>query len=304
MKKNTLFAFFAFLAAPLFAQDNLVQNGDFEDLNYTPFVYEDNVKRCPDMIAGWDKREGDFKEKDFNNLGLDKYYVRGEIVTDSLADTGGSQCIRIQRYEWSGSEKGYPQGVDGGIQQTIEVAPDTEYSFSMLYRLSNRMSGSTVVPAFWVIYEGDETATETQNTRKKLYNEMDNKWYSTSKKFTTQATTTRVRLYLGIQGGYVQSWGANMGMFADYDNVSLIREGAVSVTTLDQDEKQELFASVSGNTVTLEGVDITASISIRNVPGAEIQACMPNAETMVFTLPQGIYIIRNGSNREPLKVVI
>lgn len=305
MNKSTLYAVAAILVTPLYAQDNLVQNGDFEDTGYTPFIYEDNVKRCPDLVAGWDRQSGEFKAKDFNNTGLDKYYVRGEIITDDLAGDGGQQCMRIQRYEWSGSEKGYPQGVDGGIQQTIEVAPNTTYNFSFLYRLSDRLSNNTAVPAFWAIYEGDETATEDQNTRRKLYNELDNKWYSTKKSFTTKATTTRVRIYLGVQGGYVYSWGGNLGMFADYDNVSLVEDIQVSINELGADKKDNLLAWAEGNTVELNGIDAEALVKVYDVAGSEVLSLNPKSEFLTFTLyNEGVYLIWNGVRRKPVKVVV
>lgn len=311
MKKNTLLVWAVLFSAPLFAQGenkNLIKNGDFEDTGYVSFVYEDNVKCCPDLVTGWDadKQRGEdgFKDKDFNNKGLSKFYVRGEIVTDSLADTGGQQCMRVQRYEWSGSEQGYSQGIDGGIQQTLEVLPDASYDFSFLYRLSNRLNNGQAVNAFWEIYEGDENAVDTKVTRKSLYNEMNNKWYSKAYSFKTKATTTRVRIKLGIVGGYVQTWGGNMGMFADYDNVNLVQNATSSIMDLNKNQEASLVAIAEGNNVVLSGVDTAEEVEVYSMVGTLILS-LPAEETMRFTLPdQGIYIIRNGVNRKSVRIII
>lgn len=311
MKKSTLLVWAVLFSAPLFAQGenkNLINNGDFEDIGYVSFVYEDNVKCCPDLVTGWDadKQRGEdgFKDKDFNNKGLSKFYVRGEIVTDSLADTGGQQCMRVQRYEWSGSEQGYSQGIDGGIQQTLEVLPDASYDFSFLYRLSNRLNNGQAVNAFWEIYEGDENAVDTKVTRKSLYNEMNNKWYSKAYSFKTKATTTRVRIKLGIVGGYVQTWGGNMGMFADYDNVNLVQNATSSIMDLNKNQEASLVAIAEGNNVVLSGGDTAEEVEVYSMVGTLILS-LPAEETMRFTLPdQGIYIIRNGVNRKSVRIII
>ena len=101
MKKSTLLVWAVLFSAPLFAQGenkNLIKNGDFEDTGYVSFVYEDNVKCCPDLVTGWDadKQRGEdgFKDKDFNNKGLSKFYVRGEIVTTVWRiRAGNSVCV-------------------------------------------------------------------------------------------------------------------------------------------------------------------------------------------------------------------
>lgn len=97
MKNTELFLATCFVSLSCFAQtdgENLLSNGDFESTDYKPFTYENgNYTNCPSLIEGWDLRTLDAGESyytdDFNNTGLAKYNVRGQIETDSLAADGG-----------------------------------------------------------------------------------------------------------------------------------------------------------------------------------------------------------------------
>ena len=66
------------------AQANLLSNPGFEDTEFQTFSYDNNsVKNCISYVAGWDatNKPGDaeYKKDDYNNTGLNKYMVRGQI---------------------------------------------------------------------------------------------------------------------------------------------------------------------------------------------------------------------------------
>lgn len=245
-------------------------------------------------------------ENDYNNNGITKYNVRATVQTEDLAENGGKQCIRIQRYEWT---KPSDNPYDGALQQTVEVAPDTKYSFSFLYRLSDHAENGTLVPAFYSVDEIDAEGNVTALLKqKKLYNEQDNKWYSMEKEFTTSSTAKEVRVKVGVKGGYIYSWGGNMRLYADYDNVTLskidgLADGIYSLR--DAITSERLNATVEGLNVNIDGIDSTSQIIVADVTGKIIEQIKPTCGSVSIELPSsGLYLISNGRNRKTIKVVV
>ena len=205
------------------AQANLLSNPGFEDTEFQTFSYDNNsVKNCISYVAGWDatNKPGDaeYKKDDYNNTGLNKYMVRGQIgyypAGSDTAKAGNKQYIRIARYEWTKPNEWFG---DGGLQQTIDVKPSRKYELTFLYRLSAHADNGTIVPAWVAFEEVGKTAT-----KKKLYNELDEKWVEKSYTFTTSADATKAIVKLGVTGGYVYDWGGNINLWADFDEVRLV----------------------------------------------------------------------------------
>ena len=195
-------------------------------------------------------------------------------------------------------------------QAKMNVAPNATYSFSFLYRLSDHAENGTLVPAFYSVDEIDEEGNVTTLLKKKkLYNEMDNKWYSLEKEFTTSETAKEVRVKVGVTGGYIYSWGGNMRLYADYDNVSLvcvddIANGVYSIEDTMKTDKH-LRVAVSGHDVDVEGVDKSSPVVVYDMTGKTIIKMSPSGNDITLTLPSsGLYLISNGSNRKTIKVAI
>lgn len=289
MKTLKLFSLACLVSLSCFAQtdgDNILSNGDFEDTNYKPFTYENgNYVNCPSLIEGWDLRtlaEGEsYYTDDFNNKGLAKYNVRGQIVTDSLATDGGSQCLRISRYEWT---KAADNPYDGGVQQTVDIVPNATYEFSFLYRLSNHAENGTLVPAWYAVTEIDADGNETVAVKKKkLYNNLDNEWYSKSATFTTSSAAQQVRVSIGVTGGYVYSWGGNIKLWADFDNVKLVQKETTGIAALVAATQVEVF--------NLEGKHVGYYSSCDDA-------------TTALRSQKGVYIVKDSKGGRATKLVI
>ncbi|MBP8777272.1 MAG: T9SS type A sorting domain-containing protein [Bacteroidaceae bacterium] len=307
MKKIAFIALALVTTSFLSAQEstkNLVSNGDFENTDYTLFSYDNgSVTNCPNVVSGWDLNEASKTELvtgDFNNVGLYMYTVRAEIQKENLATDGGNQCLRIQRYEWY-SQTDAP---DGGIQQTINVLPSAKYDFSFMYRLSSNSVNGTIVPAWYSVTEIAADGTEKQLKKKKLYNELNEAWYTNNYSFTASATAKQVRLNLGVTAGTIYSWGGSLNLWADFDNVTLVQEEGTSIEQLASDETQFSVSSQGAN-VTLSNLDVSQDVVVYDVAGNQILSKHPSSESEnIFLYNKGVYVIRNGSLQKSVKVVI
>ncbi|MDD4636325.1 MAG: hypothetical protein PHV66_01775 [Bacteroidales bacterium] len=299
MKRATLISALVFAGIPsLMAQEkiNLIVNGDFEDSNYSVFSYDnESVTNCPNTIAGWDLIDDSTRFEDYNNVGLNKYNVRATMGKYDPADNDNYQYIRVQRYEWSKSSDGPG---DGYIQQTVDVAPSTTYTFSFLYRLSSHSENSTIVPAWFSIQEDENTPI-----RKKFYNELNENWYSKEQAFTTSDTAKQVRVRLGVTGGFIYSWGGNIDLWADFDNVNLF---ANTTTSIEESVSQvQIKADVNDFRVNLSGLAEGENVVVYDITGKKISSFTSQSESATITLPyKGLFIVRNGLQRAPLKLVI
>ena len=220
---------------------------------------------------------------DYNNTGLNKYMVRGQIgyypAGSDTAKAGNKQYIRIARYEWTKPNEWFG---DGGLQQTIDVKPSRKYELTFLYRLSAHAENGTIVPAWVAFEEVGKTAT-----KKKLYNELDEKWVEKSYTFTTSADATKAIVKLGVTGGYVYDWGGNINLWADFDEVRLV--DITTGTSLKQ----------------LLTEDMQISYTVYNVTGSLVSSFRAESDEETVYLPgNGIYIVKNGDLRKVLKVVI
>lgn len=285
MKKSALlFILLIWTVLPLAAQQNLLFNGDFEATVKT-FSYE-TVYGCPVQVPGWDTVA--VKNEFFNNVGLDRYNIRATMGTFLPATTGGSQYLRIQRYEWDGWS-------DGGIQQTIPIEPSTTYTLSFLYRLSI-ITGSTttpLVPAWYRVYQ-DSTITVLS---KALYNynidivKDSANWFTITKNFTTSASAKNIRVNLGITGGKLYSWGGSIGFYGDFDNVKLVKVGSVGL--MQMPERENIKSYIDGDKVYLSGLSM-GEVAVFDLSGRKISSVIVNRTSMEMILPgKGFYIIRN-----------
>ena len=284
---------------------NLLANPGFEDTDFETFGYE-SVVNCPNRVAGWnlarEKDDPEFKANDFNNSGLSKYMVRGEMgyysADSDTAKNGNKQFIRVARYEWTKPDE---WSGDAGMQQTIDVLPSHTYSMSFLYRLSAHANNNTLVPAWVAFQEGDKALT-----KKKLYNNLKENWMEKSYTFTTSADATKATIHLGVTGGSIYSWGGNMQMWADYDEVLVADEGpATSIDALLNAGGAQIDASVNGSEVRLSGLEAGGLVNIYSVVGNRVTSFRASGEDETVFLPaKGIYIIKNGDHKKALKVVI
>lgn len=288
------------------AQANLLSNPSFEDTEFQTFSYDNNsVKNCISYVAGWDatNKPGDaeYKKDDYNNTGLNKYMVRGQIgyypAGSDTAKAGNKQYIRIARYEWTKPNEWFG---DGGLQQTIDVKPSRKYELTFLYRLSAHAENGTIVPAWVAFEEVGKTAT-----KKKLYNELDEKWVEKSYTFTTSADATKAIVKLGVTGGYVYDWGGNINLWADFDEVRLV--DITTGTSLKQllTEDMQISYTVQGAAVNFSGLEAGSELAVYNVTGSLVSSFRAESDEETVYLPgKGIYIVKNGDRRKVLKVVI
>lgn len=302
MKKIT--SVFCFCLAGLLsvqAQQNLLQNGGFEDRSYTPFNYEE-IKNCPNTVAGWDLISNPNRTDDFNNVGLNKYVVRATMgVYDPVEDENNKQYIRIQQYEWFGdASKGGTADMtaDGGIQQTVDVLPSTTYTFSYLCRLSQHTENGRIVPAYYSIQEDNQ-----EPVSRKIFNEMDEKWHEVKKEFITSATAKQVRVRLYISGKRIYTWGGNMQQWADFDDVKLVVGGSNAIeSTLAS--VSPLRADVRNLEVSFSGLIEGERVSVYDGTGRPVASFTAVSGRAGLKLPsKGIYIVQNGVHRKPVKFV-
>lgn len=310
MKKLTLLTMLSFwgfisLTAQNEGKTNLLANPGFEDTSYKLFKYE-SVGNCPDYVAGWnsshEREDAGFRTGDYNNEGLNKYNVRGQIgfysADSDTAKNGNKQFIRVARYEWTKPDEWYG---DGGMQQTIDVLPSHTYSLTFLYRLSAHTENGTIVPA-WVGFQEEGGAMN----KKKLYNNLEETWTEKSFTFTTSATAKKATVHLGVTGGYIYSWGGNINLWADFDDVFVADEGeSTSISALLKAAGEQMQASVNGLEVCLSGLETGTDVYVYNVVGGLVTSFRASAEEETVYLPaKGIYIIRNGEQKKALKVVV
>lgn len=290
MKKlTTLLTVFSF-AGPLFLQaqnnvsNNLLLNPGFEDTEYQVFKYE-SVDNCINYIADWDvtSKPGDetFRMEDYNNAGLNKYMVRGQVgyypADSDTAKAGNKQYIRIARYEWTKPTEWYG---DGGIQQTIDVLPSHKYELTFLYRLSAHSENGTIVPA-WVAFE--EIGKDA--IKKKLYNNLDEKWIRKTYTFTTGEDATKAIVKLGVTGGYIWDWGGNIQLWADFDEVNLTDvTSGTSVKSLSCEDSQ-IHYTIEGSTVSLDGLDAGKELIVYNIVGTLVSSFRVTSDSETIYLP-------------------
>ncbi|MDD3323314.1 MAG: hypothetical protein PHS59_17910 [Paludibacter sp.] len=291
MEKITFFVALLFISLISLQAQNLLVNGDFENKDFATFGYE-SILGCPDLVAGWDSI-APFTEGTFNNTGLYIYNVRATMRLDTVPN---SQYIRIARYEWDGN-------TDGGLTQTVDVLPNTTYTLSFLYRLSTHAESSTLVPAWCKIQEDDNTPSKSSlyNTN---YDNMDYKWYPKTKTYKTSATAKQIRVMLGVTGGKIYSWGGNIDMWADFDNVSLVAAEPSAINELAANRSQ-IKAYAIDSELSLSDLDAREEVSIYNALGKLVTTFYPTSESAKLSLTgKGLYIIKNGLYRVPLKLII
>ena len=201
------------------SQENLLKNAGFENTDLKFFTFN-GATNCPDKVTGWDLSDKPYTPDDYNNIGLNKYVIRGMIEKHNPERNDNKQYLRIQQYEWFGDSKhgGKENAIaEGGIQQTVKVKPSTTYTLTFMYRLSKHVEKDRIVPAYYSIQE-DDKAPE----KKLFYNELDENWYEGKKTFTTSPTAKQVRVRFYISATRIYNWGGNRLQWADFDDVKLV----------------------------------------------------------------------------------
>ena len=221
--------------------------------------------------------------------------VRGQIgyypAGSDTAKAGNKQYIRIARYEWTKPNEWFG---DGGLQQTIDVKPSRKYELTFLYRLSAHAENGTIVPAWVAFEEVGKTAT-----KKKLYNELDEKWVEKSYTFTTSADATKAIVKLGVTGGYVYDWGGNINLWADFDEVRLV--DITTGTSLKQllTEDMQISYTVQGAAVNFSGLEAGSELAVYNVTGSLVSSFRAESDEETVYLPgKGCLLYTSPSPRD------
>ncbi|MDR2475004.1 MAG: hypothetical protein LBD45_04020 [Bacteroidales bacterium] len=287
-------------------ETNMVQNPGFENTDYTLFKYE-SYDNCPTLVSGWDLIANPTFTDDYNNVGLNKYIVRGTMGFFGAADPASDgdannrQYLRIQQYEWYGSSDGKPGTTEpgtGGIQQTVDVVPNATYSFSFLYRLSSHAESGKIVQAYYSITSGGTDIVSGT----KLYNELDEKWYEREKKFTVPETASTATLHLYISAPRIYTWGGNISQWIDVDNVKLVREETSAITITDG--SQPFKALSRGHAVSFSGLNDGDIVDIWHVSGQKVKQFTADRKSEDISLPPGIYIAQEKGKGQAAKFVI
>ena len=304
MKRLYLLGLMCFSLTAMAQSENLLQNPGFEDTNYELFQYE-SVTNCPDYVAGWnvmhERDDADFKTKDYNNEGLSKYQIRGQMgfydEDSEQAQSGNKQYIRISIYEWLKAAEWHG---DGGMMQTVDVVPNHTYELSFLYRCSDKVIDADVVRP-WVAFQ--EEGTEIQH--KKIQNMMDRElWTEKSFEFTTSETATTATVWLGLTGISFYEWGGQIDMWTDFDEVVLVDKGPASGVESTIAENDVHVYAQNGEIV-VDGLADGETVSIYNLVGEVVAICRADDSQAVMQVPgPGVYIIKPENSGKARKVIV
>lgn len=294
-----------------FAQDNLIQGGDFEDPSIQTFSYENHT--CPTYVPGWDFAPGknidNLDPTTLNNANVNQWNVRLEMLYEEAPEDNNYQHIRVQRYEWNGWWD------NEGLTQTVKIEPQQTYTLSFDCRIN---PGATTDAGFT---EADGFATEetptfliyrikdipdsivtlkamdiTQWDKANINNNWERKVFT----YQTPNNVDSLTILLAIRGGKVFSWGGNINMWMDIDNVSFVK-GAPNA--LKNTESSDIKVAVNKNLISLRDLTGQNNISIFTVSGQLIKSIQTTSETVnIPVLSKGVYIVHVGT--KSIKVIV
>lgn len=296
---------------------NLVQNGDFEDLNYTPFTWDlgEGLKPTvwPEQIIGWDMNAS-IRTGDYNNKGLDGWNVVGGYVqfddvaagtvdgaplTELIADDN-FQFLRILRQPYNGWS-------DGGIMQTIDVEAGKDYELSLIYsgKTYQKRKGwegdETPVTRFIRVYEDEinmEDYTMFLKSEDIIADAEAINWTSYSKTIKAGAGTSKFIVFVGLNGYGGEDNEVNKGVnqvWFDVDNVELKLAGQSSVNNLI--DEAITVANINSELI-VKNAAMNSNVTLLDITGKIVKTTVVNSENYgidISDCPQGIYLVKVNS---------
>lgn len=304
----------AMMAGTAYAQDNLLENGDFEAEAVTIDSWDDGVTYVAEYIPGWDRKtnsdgsEAEYKTGDVNNAGMDRWNAVGLIMPVGDADVdetndpdlvmpGDSwQYFRMRRYNWNGWFD------SNGLQQTVEVTPGQTYTLSGIFRVPSTGGTRDKAPAnrFIRVFEGstsgvalldhditplpDGTEGEAQPWTKFEFPGLK----------TDSETTLVICVGLNGAGGEGDGMPANEDVRVDFDEISLVAGDGGSVEGVATDNMQVF---TMGDILQVNGAQAGTPVAIYDIAGKLVYSTVAGAETLTIDLGnygKGVYIANVG----------
>ncbi len=323
MKTNILLLAVLFCAS-LTAQDNvnLMKNSDFEDQNYTSFLftdYEGDESPKPEIIKGWDLKYLDkdsIKTGTFNNKGMDQWnvfcrYVEHNAVAageeegstlNALITEDNFQFMRLQRQAWNGWEL-------NGLESTHEVAAGTDYEFSCLYagvtasKRKNKDGWEGEVTRRIRIYE-NSISEENVVLEELIEDAAGIPWTSFSKKITPSQNAEKVIIKMELNGHGEQAGDGENKVWFDFDDVKFVGkqvsnyildtpEGTVGVEEFDAAAAISVYKS--GDAIVIAGAPANSTVSLYSLAGNLLQTAAVDSDNYTMSTsayPSGVYIVK------------
>lgn len=311
----------AMLAGTASAQENLLENGDFEATVTTMDSWDDGVTNVAEYIPGWNRKlQGDGTEVphaagDLNNAGFDRWQAVPRImpVTDDDVDEindpdfvmpGSSwQYFRMQRYMWNGWSD------TGGLQQTVDVTPGETYTFSGIFRVPSTGGTRDKQPAvrYIRVYEGAVQSgsgltgglllDEIQITPLEDGSEGEMQpWtkFEITGLMTNSETQMVVAVGLNSAGGQGDGMPANENVRVDFDELVLALGDGGSVEGVATDNMQIYTV---GSVLQVNGAQAGTPVNIYDIAGKLVYSTVAGAETLTIDLDnygKGVYIANVG----------
>lgn len=319
MKKRFTFLFsalFAFICTTT-SQQNLIQQGDFEEPGIETFVYEGHT--CPIYLPGWDFKEDrnidNLALDDFNNNYINKWSVRAEMLYEEAPEDDNYQHLRLQRYEWQ-SAAGWIEWF--GIDQTVNIKPETTYTLTFDYRINPAQDTTEVsnfkeadgfatieVPAavVFIIPDMEDSVVVLESRTFNNWDKEDlNKNWDTKKiLYKTPANVDKMTVRLAVKSGQVYDWGGNINMWMDIDNVSLVEGNNSSIESTSVSNKFTARSYESG--ILVNGLSGENQVSVFNLSGQLVKSVSASEPSLYIPFNQkGIFLVKVGSNS--VKVIL
>ncbi len=313
----------AMMAGTAFAQENLLENGDFEETVTTMDSWDDGVTNVAEYIPGWDRKlqsdgtEAEYVANDINNAGFDRWQAIPRImpVTDADVDEtndpnlvmpGSSwQYFRMQRYMWNGWSD------TKGLQQTVDVVPGETYTFSGIFRVPSTGGTRDKQPAvrYIRVYEGAVLSgngmtgglllAEKQITPLEDGTEGEMQpWteFELTGLVTNSETQMVVAIGLNSAGGQGDGMPANENVRVDFDELVFAAgggdgDGVEGVAT----DNMQIFTM--GNILQVNGAQAGTPVNIYDIAGKLVYSTVAGAETLTIDLGnygKGVYIANVG----------
>ena len=304
----------AMLGGTAVAQDNLLENGDFEAETITMDSWDDGVTYVAEYIPGWDRKTNadgtvaDYVEGDVNNAGMDRWNAVGLImpITDADVDETNDpdylmpmeswQYFRMRRYNWNGWFD------SNGLQQTVEVTPGETYTLSGIYRVPSTGGTRDKQPAqrYARVYEGSTSGVllaELKITPLEDGSEGESQpWtaFSLSGLKTDSETALVVCVGLNGAGGEGDGLPANEDVRVDFDELVLAAGSGSGVEDAVADNMQ-IFTN--GDLLQVSGAQAGTPVRIYDITGKLVYQTVAGAETLTIDLGaygKGVYVANVG----------
>lgn len=294
-----------------YAQVNLIKGGDFEDPGIQTFSYESHT--CPVYLPGWDFTPGKTLDNldplTFNNANVNPWNVRLEMLYVEAPLDNNYQHIRVQRYEWNG------WWADQGLTQTVKVQSNQSYTLSFDCRINPGAIADTLfrevngfasieTPTF-LIYRiknmPDSIITlKAMDIKRWDKTNLNRNWERKAFTYTTPNNVDSLTILLAIRGGKVVSWGGNINMWMDIDNISLVKAG---INAVENTRESNVKYLVHNNTVILSGLSGQNNIRVYSAGGSCIKSLQTSSESVNIPIQgKGAYILRIGE--KSLKIIL